>query len=163
MERPTHVRSLRFWLNLGGLCMLAPVATYWFSQHLQLYFAEVVVFGGAFTLWALVRLIWGLIANMTRLDVWDTSRTVLESPTVAQWLIVAALVLIVLWLSTGLIYWQLAGGRTGEFDVKVLRTSDRSPLIGRTTLNANQSVLGLPVFLHRRLQDTHPISPRTQS
>ena len=34
-------RSRWFWINLAGLCALAPFATFWFQQHLQLYLTEI--------------------------------------------------------------------------------------------------------------------------
>jgi hypothetical protein len=98
-------------------------------------------------LWALINMIWGLIGKATRFNAWDAGRPLLSSPTVTQLLIVGAVLLIALWASTSSIYLQLAGGKGGEYEVEVLRKSDRSPLVGRATLNAGHSVLGMPRFL----------------
>lgn len=154
MPEATPTRSRWFWINLIALCALAPLATFWFQQHLKLYFTEIVVVGGAFTLWALVRMVWGLVAKATKTDVWDTSRSLLSSAEATQWFVAAALLLAALWWSTGSLYLQLGGGpgsgqsrgQSGEYEVEVVRKTDGSPLIARDTLNAGRSVAGMPMF-----------------
>jgi len=150
-------RSRWFWINLGALCLLAPLSTYWFQQHLQLYFTEIVVVGGAFTLWALVRMVWGLIAKATQLDAWETSRNLLASPAVTRGLVAATLLFAILWWSTGSIYLQLAGSGAGEYQVEVVRKSDGSPLIARDSLTASRPVVGLPMMLR---SETLPLECR---
>lgn len=149
-ETPTaSSRSRWFWTNLGGLCLLAPFATFWFQQHLQLYFTEIVVVGGAFTLWALVRLIWGLIERFTKFDAWESSRSFLSSPAMTRILLVGAIVFILLWFSTSSIYLELRDSdSTGEYRVEVLRKADGSPLLENATLSAARAALGAPHFWH---------------
>ncbi len=139
-------RTRWFWINLGAICTLAPVTTYWFQQHLQLYLTEIVVVGGAFTIWAVVRLVWGLIEKATKFDAWDTSRQLLSSFAVTRWLVVATLLLAILWSSTGSLYLKLAGNKSGTYQVDVVRKSDGSPLLTNVTLSAGRAVIGLPVF-----------------
>jgi hypothetical protein len=150
-DNPTP-RSRWFWVNLGAVCVLAPLFTYWFQRHLQLYFTEIVVVGGAFTLWALVRMIWGIVEKAADVDAWRTSRTLLGSPLVTQGLLAAALAFVVLWWSTGSLYLQLQGG-SGDYVVEVVRNTDGSPLIERVALNAGRPVVGLPRLLRRELTE----------
>ncbi|MBC7983952.1 MAG: hypothetical protein H7Y02_08865, partial [Candidatus Obscuribacterales bacterium] len=147
-------RSHWFWINLGLLCVLAPFATYWFQQHLQLYLTEIVVVGGAFTLWAIVRLVWGVFERFTKFDAWNESRTLLSSPAVTRILVVATVVFGALWLTTSSLYLELQGGKSAvEYQVDVVRKSDGSPILKVGTLNAGQAVIGTPKFWHWRHVD----------
>jgi hypothetical protein len=148
MPDPPTPRSRWFWINLGTVCVLAPLLTYWFQRHLQLYFTEIVVVGGAFTIWALVRMIWGIVEKATEANAWKTSRTLLGSPLITQCLVAAALAFVALWWSTGSLYLQL-GREGGDYVVEVVRKADGSPFIDRASLNAGRPVVGFPRLLRR--------------
>ncbi len=146
MPETPPIRTRWFWINLSAICLLAPVATYWFQQHLHLYFTEIVVVGGAFTIWALVRLVWGLVEKATQFDAWDASRQLLSSFAVTRWLLVALLLFVVLWQSTGSLYLKFASNQGGSYQVEVVRKSDGSPVLTNVTLSAGRAVVGMPVF-----------------
>jgi len=135
MSTTPETRTKWFWINLGAICALAPAATYWFQQH---------------TIWALVRLIWGLVENATQFDAWDASRQLLSSFVVTRWLVVAILLFAVLWWTTGSLYLELAGNKGGEYQVEVVRKTDGSPVLASATLSAGQAVIGKPTFWHWR-------------
>jgi hypothetical protein len=148
---PTPMPNTRwFWINLIVICAFAPLATYWFQQHLQLYFTEIVVIGGAFTIWGLVRLIWGLFEKSTQIDAWAESRQLLGSSAVTRLLVVALCLFTVLWATTGSLYLQLEGGGSGEYQVEVVRKTDGSPFVPPTALTAGHAVVGMPSFWQRQ-------------
>ena len=144
---PPVPHSRWFWINLVTICALAPLATYWFQQHLQLYVTEIVVVGGAFTIWALVRLIWGIWEKAAQADAWEISRRLLSSHATTRWLAVALAVFAWLWFRTGSLYLQWDGtGRGGTYQVDVVRKSDGSPFLTGVTLSAGHPIVGRPLF-----------------
>lgn len=144
---PAPPRIPWFWINVGLLCVFAPWMTWWFQQHLQLYFTEIVIVGGALSLWAVVRGMWAILEKAGKVDAWEHSRRLLALPDVAALLAVSCLVFLVLWASTASIYLNFEGAAgEGSYRVEVVRASDGSPLIGPTRLDAAHPVLGLPLF-----------------
>jgi hypothetical protein len=91
---PPHPRW--FWINVVSLCLLAPWATYWFQQHLKLYFTGIVIVGGAFSIWALFQAMWGFLQKSAKVDTWEHSRKLLAKPDVTAILFIAAAILLVL-------------------------------------------------------------------
>jgi hypothetical protein len=105
-----------FWMNLVGACVLAFLATLWFKDHLQRLFTEVVLIGGAFTLWAALRFVWDIVAGATEADVEDFVRRLLSTTEATRLLIVGAAALALVWGTTGSLYFELdanAAGATG--------------------------------------------------
>jgi len=141
-------RNRWFWGNLFALLLLLPFATHWFQQHLRLYFTEIVVVGGAFTLWALVRLLWGFFEKATEFDAWDYSRRLLSSPGTTRLIIVAALCLFVLWWTTASIYFELGGAESAdsEYVVQVKRKGDAAVFLENVIVSPSRPVSGRPLF-----------------
>lgn len=136
-----------FWSNLIGVCALAPALTAWFQAHFQPLFTQIVLVGGAFTLWALARLVWGIVEQMTGADVPDVSRRFLSQPGATRLLIVAAALFGLLWWQTGSLYFELSGAPAGvdEYSVEVSRAEGGAfwePL----ALTAAAPLLGRPVL-----------------
>jgi hypothetical protein len=136
-----------FWINVGILAVLAPWATYWFQQHLKLYFTGIVVIGGAFSIWVLLQAMWAMVRKTAQVDAWEHSRKLLALPDVTVVLVTAAVVLLVLWRFTASLYitYQGAAGE-GEYLVDVVRQPESSPMIPPSPLTAGSAVLGRPFF-----------------
>jgi hypothetical protein len=142
---PKKNRSTWFWVNVGTLCVVAPWATYWFQRHLQLYFTEIVVIGGAFSLWVFVRAMWAMLEKAAKVEPWDLSRKLLALPDVTGILLVAVVALLVLWFRTASLYLEYRGAPgEGQYVVEVVRKADGSPLIPSATLTAANKVVGRP-------------------
>lgn len=137
-----------FLANLGTFIVLALAATVWFTEHLQLYLTEIVVLGGAVTLWGALRLVWGLIEKLGQVDAAETSRRMLSTPEASLLLAVGTIVLLALWLTTGSLYFEHEGGSAGEreYIVQVTRKSDRTHFIDDISLSASKRVAGSPFF-----------------
>lgn len=139
-----------FAINVAVLCVLAPWATYWFQRHLQLYFTEIVVVGGAFTLWVFLRAMWAMLEKTAKVEPWAYSRKLLALPDITGLLAVAVVVFAVLWFRTASIYVEYKGAPgEGEYRVEVVRKADGSPLIPGVSLTAANRVIGRP-FLWQR-------------
>jgi hypothetical protein len=121
-ETAPQPRSKWFWGNLLALLLLVPLATVLFERHFKLYFNQVILVGGALTLWTLVHLLWGLFASATKFDAEDFSRKWLNSPAATRALIVAAIVLAYMWWSTASLYFDFAGEAARVYKLEVLRT-----------------------------------------
>ena len=144
---PAPTRVPWFPLNVVLLCVFVPWATYWFQEHLQLYFTQIVVVGGAISLWVLVRGMWAVLEKTGKVDVWEHSRRLLAQPDVTGLLAVAIVVFLVLWFRTASLYVQFQGAAgEGDYVVEVVRRADLSPFIGSTHLNAEHAVVGTPVM-----------------
>lgn len=143
---PAKKRSPWFAVNVAVLCVLAPWATYWFQQHLQLYFTAIVVVGGALSAWVLVRAMWAVLEQAAKVEPWEVSRKLLALPDVTGVLLVAALALGVLWFRTASLYLEYGGGSAGEgeYVVEVVRKADGSPLIPSASVTAANKVVGRP-------------------
>ena len=134
-----------FWLNVSILCVLAPWATYWFQQHLTLYFTGIVIIGGAFSIWVLLQAMWGIFQKAAKVDAWEHSRKFLAQPDVTAVLFVAAVMLLVLWRYTSSLYITFEGAANeGEYLVDVVRESDTSPMVPAIPLTAGNPVVGRP-------------------
>jgi hypothetical protein len=142
---PPHPRW--FWLNVAILCVLAPWATYWFQQHLTLYFTGIVIIGGAFSIWVLLQAMWGMLQKAAKVDAWEHSRKLLAQPDVTAILVVAVVMLLVLWHYTSSLYITFEGeGNEGEYLVDVVRQSDTSPMLPAASLTAGNPVVGKPLL-----------------
>lgn len=152
---PATNRSTRwFWINVIALCGLAPWATYWFQRHLQLYLTEIIIIGGAFSLWVFVRTTWAIFEKAAQVEPWDLSRRLLALPDVTGVLLVCCIGLAVLWFSTASLYVEYEGAPgEGEYQVEVVRKSDGSPIIPSTSLTAAAKVIGRPFLWQRSLDD----------
>ena len=147
---PRPQRNRWFVFNVVALCILAPWATYWFQEHLQLYFTEIVVIGGAISLWVLLRGMWAVLEKAGKVDVWEHSRKLLSLPDITGLLAVGIVVFQLLWFHTASLYIQFHGAPgEGDYVVEVVRTADNSPFIARTHLNAEHAVIGTPVLWQR--------------
>ena len=147
---PRPQRNRWFVFNVVALCILAPWATYWFQEHLQLYFTEIVVIGGAISLWVLLRGMWAVLEKAGKVDVWEHSRKLLSLPDITGLLAVGIVVFLLLWFHTASLYIQFHGAPgEGDYVVEVVRTADNSPFIARTHLNAEHAVIGTPVLWQR--------------
>jgi hypothetical protein len=141
-------RSRWFWPNLIILAALAPFATHWFKQHLELHFTEVLLIGGGITAWAALRVALALAEKLGKLDPLSLSQRALSSPETTLLLAVALVVMVALWKTTNSLYVQYDGGGAGDrqFVVRVSRASDRTPfmpdlVVGPATKFAGQAFL----------------------
>jgi hypothetical protein len=142
---PPHPRW--FWINVVSLCLLAPWATYWFQQHLKLYFTGIVIVGGAFSIWALFQAMWGFLQKSAKVDTWEHSRKLLAKPDVTAILFIAAAILLVLWYYTASLYITYEGAaKEGEYLIEVVREPDSSPMLAPVSLTAGTPVAGRPFF-----------------
>ena len=125
-----------FWPNLVLLAALAPFATYWFKQHLELYLTEVVLIGGGISLWAAGRIAFGWAEKLGKLDPMALSRRALGSPETSLLLLVAVIAFVALWRTTNSFYLQYEGGAAGdsEFVVRVSRVADSTPFMPDMTV-----------------------------
>lgn len=145
MSEPDAKRGAWFWANVAALCVLAPWATYWFQRHFELYFTEIIVVGGAFSLWVLLRAMWAVFEKTTDVQPAEYSRKLLALPDITGALIVAAVTLAILWFHTASIYVTYKGAAgEGEYLVEVVRKSDRSPIVPAVSLTAANEVAGRP-------------------
>ena len=143
-----------FAINVVMLCLLAPWATYWFQRHLQLYFTEIVIVGGVFTLWVFVRAMWSMFERTTQVDAVAYARRFLSAPDLTIVLIVAAIAFAVLWFKTASIYLEYEGKPgEGEYTVEVVRKADGSPLIDSVSIKAGHPVVGRPILWQRSKTD----------
>lgn len=143
-------RSRWFWPNLVLLAALAPFATYWFKQHLELYLTEVLLIGGGITVWAALRIAFGLAEKLGKLDPLSLSQRALGSPETTLLLIVAMIAMAVLWRTTNSFYFQYEGGAAGdsEFVVRVNRLADGTPFMPDAAVGPATKVAG-QAFLFR--------------
>ena len=133
-----------FWTNLVLLLCLAPFATYWFQRHLEFYFTEIVLIGGGITVWVFLRLVYGLLQKLGKVDPIDLSRRFLASPEATLILSAAAIGLLLLWFTTTSLYFQFEGGSGGdrEYVVQVTRSTDGFPYIPDATVGPAIRVAG---------------------
>lgn len=142
---PSRPHPRWFWINVATLCVLAPWATYWFQQHLRLYLTGIVIIGGAFSIWALIQAMWGVLQSATKVDAWEHSRKFLAQPDVTAVLVIAVIALLVLWHYTASLYVTYEGAANeGEYLVEVVRKSDTSPMVPAVSLTAGSPVAGRP-------------------
>jgi hypothetical protein len=150
--KPEATRHDRwFWGNLIACLFLAPFATYWFQTHVQLYFSEIVVVGGVFTLWAVLRLVWGICEGATEVKAWDLSRRLLSSSGTTRLIIVGAVLLLVLWRTTSSIYLEFHGAKAGEneYVIHVVNKADGRPYLDPVTISSAHPLTGRPVLWSR--------------
>ena len=140
-------RKRWFVINVAALVLIAPWATYWFQKHLQLYFTEIVIVGGAFSFWVMVQGMWAMFERTSEVDVGAYSRKFLGSRDLTIMLVFVVIVLAVLWARTASLYIEYHGAPgEGEYRVEVIRKVDGSPLIPSTTLSAANAVVGGPTL-----------------
>jgi hypothetical protein len=113
-------RTRLFWFNLITLLLIVPLATILFDRHLKAYFTQIVLVGGALTLWALIRLLWSVFSATTKFDVEDFSRTQLSSPATTRLLIVAIVGLGYLWWSASSLYFEFTGDAAKSYKLEVV-------------------------------------------
>jgi hypothetical protein len=140
-------RNTWFWVNLAALLVLIPLATIFFQRHLNLYFTGIVLVGGVFTAWALVRLLWVIVEKATRFDGEDYSLRQLSSPGSTRLLIVAGIVLAALWFTTSSLYFEAAGSGGREFEIEIVDPTTGQQFMKPVVLNPSAAVAGAPRFL----------------
>jgi hypothetical protein len=142
-----------FWINLVLLLVLSAAGTWWFTQHLEPFFTEIVLVGGSLTLWAFLRLLWDVIEKATGAHPVEHSRPWLASPALTRLLVVAAIVLAVLWPSTTSMYFEYGGSGAGEsdYDVEVTRTADKTRFMPPLKISSTSKVEGRPFFWQHAL------------
>jgi hypothetical protein len=118
-------RTRLFWFNLITLLLIVPLATVLFDRHLKAYFTQVVLVGGALTLWVFIRLLWTVFNATTKFDVEDFSRTQLSSPATTRLLIVGIAVLGYLWWSAASLYFEFTGDAAKSYKIEVVNTSTK--------------------------------------
>ena len=141
---PTDKLSAWFWPNLVLLALLAPFATWWFQQHLELYFTEIVLIGGGLSLWAALRVAYGFIEKVGKVDPAALSRRALGSPEATLLLAVAIVAMAALWQTTNSFYFEYAGGAAGdkEFALQVSRVPDGTPFMPDAIVGPASKVAG---------------------
>jgi hypothetical protein len=140
-------RPLWFWLNLGALLILIPLGTILFQRHLKPYFTSIVLLGGVFTVWALVRLLWGIFEKASQFDAWDWSRRYLSSPGASRLLLVAALLLGFLWFTTTSLYFEASGGTASSYRVEVIEPASGRYFMDPVSISSTNSIGGAPRLL----------------
>ena len=140
-------RNAWFWVNLVALLVLVPLATIFFQRHLNLYFTGIVLVGGVFTAWALVRLLWVIVERATQFDGEDYSLRQLSSPGTTRLLIVAGIVLTALWFTTSSLYFEAAGSGGREFEIEIVDSTTGQQFMKPVVLNPSAAVAGAPRFL----------------
>ena len=143
-------RSRWFWPNLLLLAFLAPIATYWFKQHLELYFTEVVLIGDGLSVWAFLRVAYGVAEKYSKFDPMAWSRRALGSPETTLLLSVAVIAFLALRATTNSFYLLYEGGAAGDRDfvVRVSRVGDSTPFLPDMTVGPATKVAGR-AFLFR--------------
>ena len=144
---PAPKRSSWFWLNLIGVLVLVPFAVVLFKRHFDVYVTQVVLFGGVFTLWALLRLVWGLFEKSVDLDQEDFSRRLLSSPGTTRLLAVAGLTVLALWYTTSSLYFEADGVKEATFKIQVLEAGTGNAFMKPVEINAGTPVAGMPRLL----------------
>lgn len=132
-----------FWCNLAGLALLAPLATWWFQQHLELAFAEGWLIGGGLSLWAFLRAAYGLVETIGEVDPASLSRRALASPETSLVLAVAAVALALAWWKTNSFYVEYDGADADDraFVVQVSHPDGR-PFLPELTVGPAARVAG---------------------
>ena len=154
MSAPDTKRGIWFWVNVAALCVVAPWATFWFQRHFELYFTEIVVVGGAFSCWVLLRSMWALFEKFTNAEPVEYSRRLLALPDITWALVIAVVGLVFLWFHTASIYFTYEGAPgEGEYLVEVVRKADKSPIIPAVSLTAANAVAGRPFLWQRRVSE----------
>jgi len=154
MSAPDTKRGIWFWVNVAALCVVAPWATFWFQRHFELYFTEIVVVGGAFSCWVLLRSMWALFEKFTHAEPVEYSRKLLALPDITWALVIAVVGLVFLWFHTASIYFTYEGAPgEGEYLVEVVRKADKSPIIPAVSLTAANAVAGRPFLWQRRVSE----------
>jgi hypothetical protein len=139
--------SIWFKVNLIGLLVLIPLATILFQRHFRLYFTGIVLVGGLFTAWALVRLLWSVFEKATDFNGWDYSRRKLSFSGTTRLLVVAALALAFLWPTTASLYFENSGGKASAYKMEVLRSDTGQPYVDPFSISASTPVAGRPRLL----------------
>ena len=103
--------------------------------------------GGVFTLWALVRLLWGIFEKASKFDAWDWSRRYLSSPGASRLLLVAALLLAFLWFTTTSLYFEASGGTADSYQVEVIEPASGRYYINPVSISSANSIGGAPRLL----------------
>ena len=114
-----------FIINLAVFIVLAVVSTALFTQHFESYFTQVVLVGGVFTAWALIRLVWSLFLYGTDFEAQDFSRRLLASPGMTRLLILAAVFIGFLWFTTASIYFEFTGDAADGYDVQIVHAASQ--------------------------------------
>jgi len=154
MSEPGTKRGSWFWVNVVTLCIVAPWATYWFQRHFELYFTEIVIVGGAFSCWVLLRSMWVVFEKFTNAEPVEYSRKLLCLPDITWALLIAVVGLAFLWFHTASIYFTYEGAPgEGEYLVEVVRKADQSPIIPAVSLTAADAVAGRPFLWQRRASE----------
>jgi hypothetical protein len=127
MTEPKKSAPLDRWFigNLATFIVLAVLSTAWFTLHFQAYFTQVVLVGGVFTAWALVRLVWSLVLHGTDFEAKDFSRRLLSSPGMTRLLILATALMVFLWFTTASLYFEFAGEGADDYQVQVVHVDSR--------------------------------------
>jgi hypothetical protein len=126
-ETPKKSVPLDRWFigNLAAFIVLAVLSTAWFTLHFEAYFTQVILVGGVFTAWALVRLVWSLVLHGTDFEAKDFSRRLLSSPGMTRLLILATAFMVFLWFTTASLYFEFAGEGSDVYRVQVVRADSR--------------------------------------
>ncbi len=152
-ENPTKSPSIRYRLNVVIFAVLMVVLTFWFQRHLQIYVTQVLLIGGTMTLWAL----WQLLQSWLRWgwdsDPKDTAKALFGRARGREYLVFAAGVLLILWLTTSSLYITFDDGAPGESEYRVETVSGAKKFLPLLTFNASQRVAGQPYFLQVRSQE----------
>ena len=103
--------------------------------------------GGVFTVWALVRLLWGIFEKASQFDAWDWSRRYLSSPGASRLLLVAALFLTFLWFTTTSLYFEASGGAADSYQVEVIEPASGQYYMNPAFISSANSIGGAPRLL----------------
>jgi hypothetical protein len=142
-------RSTWFWVNLVALLVLIPCATVLFQRHFKTYFTEIVLFGGVFTAWMLVRLLWSIAEKALKVNTDDFSQRMLSSAGTTRMLLVAGIAVLFLWNTTASLYLDAAGADE-TYTVQVFDPKTRNLYMSPTEMNAGAPVAGTPWFMQFR-------------
>ena len=143
---PAQARPVWFWVNLVALLVVVPWATVLFQRHFKAYVTEIVLFGGFFTAWMLIRLLWGIVEKALKVDTNDFSQRLLSSPGTTRLLLLAALALAFLWNTTASLYLDAAGADDKQYTVQVIDPATKTQFMQPALVDASHPVAGVPWF-----------------
>ena len=151
--KPEDPSPIRYRLNVVIFAVLMVGLTFWFQRHLEIYVTQILLIGGTMTLWAIWQLLQSWLKWGWDSDPKDTAKVLFGRARTSEYLIFAAALLLILWLTTSSLYMTFDGGTPGQSEYRVETISRAERFFPPLTFNASQRVAGQPYFLQVRSQE----------
>jgi hypothetical protein len=137
--------SRRYRVNLALLLVLVGLSTYWFYEHVHLYFTQSVFVGGTLTIWGL----WKIVQSVLKVGVGDKgpkAARLLNTAGAKEYLILGISIVLLLYVTTSSLYLVYQGSQSGQaqFDVDIL--AGDTPYLPTVTVASYDRVHGQPFF-----------------